>query len=47
MGELVGNQDVRGAAHEENQNQLQMAIQQRGPHPEVASLRPPHLQRFG
>ena len=41
VGELVANQDAQEAAQAENQNQLQMAIQQRGPHPEVASFRPP------
>ena len=41
VGELIANQDAQEAAQAENQNQLQMAIQQRGPHPEVASFRPP------
>ena len=38
--DLVAHQDAQGIVQEENQDRLQRVLQQRGHHPEVASLRP-------
>ena len=37
--DLVAHQDAQGIVQEENQGRLQQVLQQRGHHPEVASLR--------